>query len=186
MTFYAVEQFPPLVLLWNNWRNIAAECNILDRTSAIDVRHVRNREDVLFLLDNKPGYIQGWDGIEKWLNYGIAINYQFPLGDAGIPKTVSLLKRIAGLKFASLSLFKGGAMLPIHTHDENEGLLTFHLGIDVPKYCCAVNVDGEMHYEANGNALVFDGTKPHYSFNASDKDRLILYCEFIPGGGLMH
>jgi hypothetical protein len=185
MSFYSSLQFPALLNLQKQWKMIAIECDALKRNNATDVSAIGDtREKVAaYLIKNKPQWISGWDGFDKWWNWGIALNYQFPLDDANIPKTVSLLKSIAGLKFASLSLFKGGCMLPQHVHAENERLLTFHLGLDVPQYCCAVNVDGNMLYEGNGQILVFDGTKPHYSFNASNKDRLILYGEFIADGG---
>lgn len=169
-------------LLKNNWQSIANECNAIDRNNIIDIDVANlSREDVAIALvrSQKPQWIKGWDGHNSWLNYGIAINYEYPLGNAGLPYTISLLKKISGIKFANLSLFKAGTFLPMHTHPEmtDEGLLTFHLGLDVPSGCY-LSVDGEMKKEENGKAIIFDGSKPHYAFNDSDKDRLILYCEF--------
>lgn len=178
-----VSQFEPLLFLQRNWLTIASECSTLPRNKIFPIPEYVNREDVAIALvkSGNPAWIKGWDGVDNWLNWGIAINYQFPLGDAGVPKTSALLRQVYGIKFANLSLFKGGVMLPLHTHPEmqREVLLTFHLGLDIPSECY-LNVDGETVQEQNGRALVFDGSKPHYSFNASPNDRLILYCEFSP------
>jgi len=177
-----VSRFEQLLFLQRNWNTIASECSVIPRIESFSVKEGMSREDVaLHLIGSKPQWIRGWDGIDKWLNWGIAINYQYPLGDAGLPKTASLLKQVSGLKFANLSLFRSGAMLPVHTHTEmtGEGLLTFHLGLDVPSDCF-LNVNGEFTQEKNGKAIIFDGALPHYAFNASKHDRLILYCEFSP------
>ena len=168
--------------LKDNWQSIATECNAIDRNNIMDIDVTSlSREDVAHALvkSQKPQWIRGWDGHNGWLNYGIAINYNYPLGDAGLPYTTSLLKKISGIKFANLSLFKAGTFLPMHAHPEMlaEGLLTFHLGLDVP-LGCYLSVDGEFEREENGKAIIFDGSKSHYAFNDSDKDRLILYCEF--------
>lgn len=175
-----VTLFESLLFLQRNWFTIASECNALPRSNAFPIDNGMTRERVAeYLIADIPQWVSGWDGYEKWWNWGISLNYQYPLGDAGVPKTVSLLKQIRGIRFANLSLLKANAILPMHTHPENIGLLTFHLGLDVPEECY-IHSHGEMAMEENGKSIIFDGTFPHYSFNASQKDRLILYCEFSP------
>lgn len=173
-----VSEFEPLLFLQRNWPTIAAESKMLCSAKRFYVSGEMSREDVAHkLITEGPQWVCGWDGHDKWRNWGIAINYQYLLGDAGLPKTSALLKQVSGIRFANLSLFNGGCMLPVHAHPENKGLLTFHLGLDVPEECY-LNVNGENIQEENGKTIVFDGMLPHYSFNASSKDRLILYCEF--------
>ncbi len=184
MTTIDIHKFAPLLPLRNNWRIIAEECCALDRENSIDVSAFKSREQVAEKLkEHGPSWIRGWDGYNGWLNWGIILNYQFPLGDAGLPKTSEFLRSIPGLKFAGISLLKGGTLLREHMHPEmkSESLLTFHLGLEVPPECY-LNVNGNFEAEKAGRVLIFDGSLPHYAFNASDKDRLILYCEFSPKG----
>jgi aspartyl/asparaginyl beta-hydroxylase (cupin superfamily) len=177
-------QFAPLLTLQNNWRAISAECAALDRRNILDIdREGKSHEEVAraIIENGQPKWVEAWgEQKEKWLNWGFGIHDQYPLGDAGAPRTVDLLRHIRGLKVAALSLFKPGLLLPVHTHPElaDEGLLTFHLGLEVPRDYCYLNADGEFVREEEGRALVFDGSRPHYAFNASSVDRLILYCEF--------
>lgn len=178
-----ISQSEPLKFLQNNWQIIADECNALPREKPFIVTDGMTRQDVaMHLMINGPQWIKGWDGIGTWWNWGIALNYQYPLGDAGVPKTAALLKQVTGIKFASLSLFKGPTLLPTHIHPEmsDEELLTFHLGLDVPEYCFIGAEEYGFMIERNGKGIVFNGSLPHFSVNASSNDRLILYCEFSP------
>lgn len=167
--------------LHEHWREIAKECRLLPHLSSLDASEFSTREAVLKALNGKPQWIRGWDGHAGWYNWGIAINYQYPMGDAHLPFTVGLLKKIPRLKFASLSLFKPGTLLPVHEHPElaNEKLHTFHLGLDVPPNCY-LGIDDTIVQEENGLLITFDGSKPHFSTNESNRDRLILYGEFVP------
>jgi beta-hydroxylase len=181
-----VTQFKPLLMLRENWHLIGAECAALDRNDVLDFDRVgKSHEEVARALveNGQPRWVQAWgEEKDKWLNWGFVIHDQYPLGDAGAPKTVGLLRHIRGLKVGALSLFKPGLMLPVHSHPElaAEGLLTFHLGLEVPLDHCYLNADGEFVREEDGRVLAFDGSRPHYAFNASPADRLILYCEFSP------
>ena len=92
-----------------------------------------------------------------------------------------LLQQLVGLKVAALSLFRPHVVLPVHSHPElaEEGLLTFHLGLSCPPNCW-LGTDGRLIREIDGEAIVFNGARPHFSFNFSPQDRLILYLEFDP------
>jgi beta-hydroxylase len=180
-----VGQFKPLVKLQEHWSVIRTECVALKRSDILNIdREDKTHEEVArAIIAHGPGWVEGWgEAKAKWLNWVFVIHDHQILGDAGAPNTSALLKHIQGLKVAALSLFKPGLLLPIHAHPElaREGLLTFHLGLEVPPGACYLNVDGEFVPEEAGRALVFDGSRPHYAFNASDEDRLILYCEFSP------
>lgn len=162
------------------------ECAALDRTNIAKFdRAGKTHEDVARALvtEGKPSWIKGWgEADEKWLSWGLIMHDSCPLGEAGVPKTTALLQHIRGLKVAALSLFRPGLLLPVHSHPElaDEGLLTFHLGLEVAPDHCWLYADETFIREEAGKAIVFDGSKPHYAFNASDADRLILYCEFYP------
>jgi aspartyl/asparaginyl beta-hydroxylase (cupin superfamily) len=179
-------QFEPLMVLRENWRVIRDECAIIDRNNVHETDRVGKTHEMVareLVESGRPQWIRSWgEQMDKWLNWGFTIHDQFPLGDAGAPKTTGLLRHIRGLKVAALSLLKPGVVLPVHTHPElgQEGLLTFHLGLEVPLDLCYLSADGEFAREEDGKAVTFDGSRPHYAFNASHADRLILYCEFSP------
>src|SRR5215468_6799481 len=122
-------QFKPLAALQENWAMIREECAALDRNNILDLdREGKSHEMVAKALieSGRPQWIKAWgEQRDKWLNWGFAIYDQFALGDAGAPKTAALLRHIRGSKVLSLSLFKPGVLLPIHTHPElgEEGLL---------------------------------------------------------------
>jgi beta-hydroxylase len=173
------------MFLRENWIDIRDECAALDRADVLQFERGDKTHEMVAqaLIENgRAQWVQSWgEQKEKWLNWGVLMYDQFPLGDAGVPKTAGLLRKIRGFKVAALSLFKPGVLLPAHTHPElgREQLLTFHLGLVCPPNNY-LNADGEFAREEDGKAIAFDGSRPHFAFNASDSDRLILYCEFSP------
>jgi beta-hydroxylase len=184
--FFDPAQFKPLMVLHQNWRLIREECAALDRNDIASFERgaLSHAAITKKLVENgRMQWIKAWgEHKDRWLNYGFALYDQYPFGDAGAPKTVALLKHIRGLKVAALALFKPGVLLPIHRHPElkAENLLTFHLGLEMAPDHCYLNVEGKFAREEEGKAIVFDGGLPHYAFNASGAERLILYCEFSP------
>lgn len=158
-----------------NWQSIAGEVKSLPR-DFIDVSHLKTRVEAAAAVieSGKLQWVKGWDGYGDWLAWGVMLQGQF-LG--GAPITESFLKDIPGLNFAAFLNLKAGTVLKNHAHPENTGIMTYHLGLDVPEECY-LKTDGKFYFDKNGKGYVFDGTKPHYAFNASDKDRLILHCEF--------
>lgn len=179
-------QYEPLMFLHENLRAIKNECGSLDRDNISDIdRRNKTHEQVAreYMRCGRTQWLRSWgEHKDKWLNWGLIIHDEVVLGDAGAPITTNLLGNIKGIKVAALSLFKPGVLLSIHTHPELgvEGLLTFHLCLEAPTEGCYLNADGEFAREEEGVAIVFDGSRPHYAFNASDVDRLLLYCEFSP------
>jgi hypothetical protein len=176
--------FPPLLILQEHWRTIAAECAAIDRSHRLPIaRGDRSHQEVAeeLVSGGRPGWIEAWGPEPRlWWNYGFVHEDQLPFGDAGAPQTVALLQRLRGLRVAALSLFRPGANLPVHQHDElrADGILTFHLGLQMAADYSYLWVDGTFIREEEGKGFVFDGSRPHFAFNSSDRDRLILYLEF--------
>lgn len=172
-------RFKPLMVLLENWRVIRDECATLDRNDILDFERgdSSHMEVASKLVENgRAQWVKAWGTYrDSWLNWGFSIYDQYLLGDAGAAKTTGLLRHIRGLKVAALSLFRPGVLLTVHDHPElkAENLLTFHLGLEVPSEYCYLNADGEFVREEDGKAIVFDGSRPHYAFNASPADRLI-------------
>ena len=108
------------------------------------------------------------------------MNGEFP-GDTEerLPFTVALLKECPQLTVCAFSNMKGLSMIPPHSHPELGGnILTFHLGIDIPKPGGFLWVNGVFEAESEGKSLVFDGSLPHFAINVSDADRVVMYMEF--------
>ena len=185
------------------WQSIAREAAALPRDILPIERGTRTHAEVMaeMLAGGQPGWISSWgDAAKNWLVYPIMFGDELPLGDVGMPHTTALLRGIGGVKVAALSLFKPHTLLPVHSHPELavEGLQTYHLGLDVPDHCYlwtdgslslhrsattiaeGTSADGRFWLEGNGIGLTWDGSQPHYAFNASDHDRVILYLEYRP------
>ena len=146
--------------LQSNWTIIRDECLRLDRTNVLDSnREGKSHEAVMLeLLQSGPKWIPGWFDPGRWFNYGFCFRDQYLLGDAGCPRTVAFLKEIKGLKVAALSWFRPHLVLPVHNHPElaAEGLLTYHLGLDVPPNCF-LGTENQLIQEADWKAFVFNG-----------------------------
>lgn len=178
--------YPQFDILQVQWRAIAAEALALPRTvlriNRAGKTHAQVAEEIIGV--GIPAWVESWGPHRaNWLIWGLALNDTYPLGAAGAPATVSLLRQIKGIKVAAFSLFKPGVILTAHDHPEmaQEGLLTYHLGLSVPSQCCQIWSLGTFYEEHNGRGFVFPGGHRHYAFNASaDKERIILYVEFDP------
>lgn len=164
-------------LLGKNWKAIADEGIGLPIDEPIDVSGFSDRTELVRAVTN-PSWIKNWDGYRGWLNYGIIVDGK-DIAARILPNTTNILCAIPSIKFACLSILKAGQIIPLHAHEEmrSASLLTYHLGLDVPNECY-INVAGEFITHQNGKEIIFDGSLPHYSFNASTQDRMILHCEF--------
>ncbi|MER0538618.1 aspartyl/asparaginyl beta-hydroxylase domain-containing protein, partial [Pseudomonas aeruginosa] len=70
-----------------------------------------------------------------------------------------------------------GSKLVRH-RDPYAGSLRFHLGLFTPNDpACFIEVDGERYHWRDGEAVVFDETFIHYAENATEHNRIILFCD---------
>jgi aspartyl/asparaginyl beta-hydroxylase (cupin superfamily) len=181
---FALSRFPALERLSSAWTIIRDESVTLDRDNVLPIsRAGRTHAEMLDELKafGTPGWVQAWGPLKHlWLNYGLLFEDRFPLGDVGVPQTIGLLGHLRGVHVAAFSLFRPGAYLPVHVHPELEeaGLYTYHLGLEAPPDYAYLFTQGTFVREETGRGFVFDGSKPHFAFNFSDRDRLILYLEF--------
>ena len=162
-----------------NWETIAAEAAVLDHGRRLEIsRDAKTHEEVAaeIIAAGRAGWVQAWR--PGWWNWGICVNDQFPV-DCEMPQTVALLREAGGIKAAALSLFEPGCTLPVHQHFELEGrYLTYHLGLCCPKDGAGLVIGNALHRERDGRWFIFDGSRTHYAFNCSDRERVILYVEF--------
>jgi beta-hydroxylase len=93
------------------------------------------------------------------------------------PKTVELLNSIPSVHGAMFAMLPPGGKLGAH-RDPFAGSLRYHLGLVTPNSDkCRILVDGVPCVWRDGEAFMFDETFIHHAENATDVNRIILFCD---------
>ena len=93
------------------------------------------------------------------------------------PKTVELLNSIPTVHGAMFAMLPPGGKLGAH-RDPFAGSLRYHLGLVTPNSDkCKILVDGVPCVWRDGEAFMFDETFIHSAENATDVNRIILFCD---------
>jgi len=93
------------------------------------------------------------------------------------PKTVELLNSIPSVHGAMFAMLPPGGKLGAH-RDPFAGSLRYHLGLVTPNSNqCRILVDGVECVWRDGEAFMFDETFIHSAENATDVNRIILFCD---------
>lgn len=96
---------------------------------------------------------------------------------ARCPATTALIDRIPALNSAFFSVLVPGAVIPRHK-GVTKGLLTCHLGLQVPAGDCRMTLDDRLEFGwQEGRALVFDDSYPHAVANATQGTRIVLLIQ---------
>ncbi|HLZ79367.1 MAG TPA: aspartyl/asparaginyl beta-hydroxylase domain-containing protein [Sphingomonas sp.] len=96
---------------------------------------------------------------------------------AHCPQTTAVLDQVPGLNSGFFSILKPGTHIPQH-RGVTKGLMTCHLGLQVPQGPLRMEVGGETLGWAEGEALLFDDTWPHEVWNDTDSVRIVLLVQF--------
>ena len=190
--FHDIADFPALQALAQHWPAMRADLDELSAPLMSVDRVGKPHSAVVAEVGSRVaagetfGWVKGWGGEgggsnPDWTQYGLLLGDQaIPFAKA--PRTLALLSGLRGLKVAAFARLAPGTLLPVHTHPEiaAEGLLQAHITLQAPppSASCLLNVAGELRQHAEGCAVVFDGSLPHWALNASSADRVILYLEF--------
>jgi ornithine lipid ester-linked acyl 2-hydroxylase len=96
------------------------------------------------------------------------------------PETTRLLKQVPGMKTAFFSILAPGKHLPPH-RGPYKGVLRYHLGLIIPQpeLSCGIRVDAETRHWKEGKSLIFDDTYMHEAWNDTDRDRVVLFMDFV-------
>lgn len=159
-------RFPSLAPLREHWREIRDEALALREAQRIKASD--KYDDAGF----NSFFRRGWKRFYlKW--YGPA----HPSAAEHCPRTTALLAAIPEVKAAMFAELPPGGILQKH-RDPYAGSLRYHLGLVTPDSPeCYLEVDGERYHWRDGEAVMFDETYIHYAENATDRDRLILFCD---------
>ncbi|MCR5865276.1 MAG: aspartyl/asparaginyl beta-hydroxylase domain-containing protein [Aquincola tertiaricarbonis] len=158
--------FPDLSPLAANWQLIREEALRLNDDGAI--RAAAGYNDVGF----NSFFRTGWKRFYlSW--YG----KEMPSALAHCPQTVALLRQIPSIKAAMFASLPPGAKLVRH-RDPYAGSLRYHLGLATPNDpACYIEVDGQRYHWRDGEAVMFDETYIHHAENATQQQRVILFCD---------
>lgn len=158
--------FPELAPLAANWHTIRDEAMRLAEGGGI--RAAAGYNDVGF----NSFFRTGWKRFYlSW--YG----KDMPSAQAQCPQTVALLKQIPSIKAAMFASLPPGATLVKH-RDPYAGSLRYHLGLVTPNDpACYIEVDGQRYHWRDGEAVMFDETYIHHAENATQQQRVILFCD---------
>ena len=96
---------------------------------------------------------------------------------ARCPETMAALEQVPGLNSGFFSILKPGTHIPQH-RGVTKGLITCHLGLQVPPGPLRMIVGGETVGWAEGETLVFDDTWPHAVWNDTGEVRIVLLVQF--------
>jgi beta-hydroxylase len=161
-----VAAFPELAPLAAQWRTIRAEALAL--REARRIRASERYDDVGF----NSFFRRGWKRFYlKWYDDA------HPSARELCPATTEILGSIPGVKAAMFAELPPGGQLRKH-RDPYAGSLRYHLGLATPgDDRCYIEVDGCRYSWRDGEAVVFDETFIHSAQNATQHDRIILFCD---------
>lgn len=164
--YHALETFPELTLLQDNWQAIRTEALALESEKRIVATD--GHEDAGF----NSFFRTGWKRFHlKW--YG----NELVSARKQCPYTCHLLDQIPSVKAAMFASLPPGARLVKH-RDPYAGSMRYHLGLVTPgDPDCSIFVDGEQYTWQDGEGVVFDETFIHYAENKTDQPRIVLFCD---------
>jgi beta-hydroxylase len=162
----SVDRFPELAKLRDNWEMIRDEAVQLFDEGFI--RAAAKNNDWGFYSFFKSGWKRFY---LKWYDDFL------PSARTLCPKTVELLNSIPSVHGAMFAMLPPGGKLGAH-RDPFAGSLRYHLGLVTPNSDkCRILVDGVECVWRDGEAFMFDETFIHTAENATDQNRIILFCD---------
>src|SRR5438034_41383 len=161
-----VDRFPELAKLRDNWETIREEAVRLFDEGFI--RAAAKNNDWGFYSFFKSGWKRFY---LKWYDDFL------PSARTLCPKTVEILNSIPIGHAAMFAMLPPGGRLGAH-RDPFAGSLRYHLGLVTPNSDkCRIFVDGVECVWRDGEAFMFDETFIHRAENATDVNRIILFCD---------
>ena len=161
-----VDKFPELARLGENWQTIRDEAVRLFDEGFI--RSAAKNNDWGFYSFFKSGWKRFY---LKWYDDFL------PSARTLCPQTVELLNSIPSVHGAMFAMLPPGGKLGAH-RDPFAGSLRYHLGLVTPNSDkCRILVDGVPCVWRDGEAFMFDETFIHSAENATDQNRIILFCD---------
>ena len=118
---------------------------------------------------------------DKWKMFFLkAGKIRFEKNCEQFPSTMKILDADPNIVSAYFSVIGPKKMLMPHEGPWC-GILRIHLGIDIPTggSGCTLVVNEQEYKWKEGHCVVFDDTYEHFAVNATDKDRVVLFLDYM-------
>jgi ornithine lipid ester-linked acyl 2-hydroxylase len=169
-TFFETEEFPWVQAIEANWPIIRKELDLL----------LQHKEAIPNLQDVSPEQSSVAQG-ESWKSFFLyGYGHKIEQNCARCPETARIVTNIPGLKMAMFSILAPRSHIPQH-RGPYKGLLRYHLGLIIPApfSSCRLRVADESRSWQEGRSFIFDDSYNHEAWNDSDRDRVILFVDFV-------
>lgn len=168
-TFIDNSEFPWTKELEEHWMEIRKELDeVLKYRDSIPNFQDISEDQKAITTDNK------W---KTFFLYGYG--FQSDQNVKMCPNTAALLQKIPGMKTAMFSMLDGGKHIPPH-RGPYKGVLRYHMGLIVPEPDkCKIRVGTDYAHWYEGKGMIFDDTHNHEVWNDSEKQRVVLFVDFI-------
>lgn len=157
--YYDNAIFPWLAEIEDNWQTIRDEVVALG-------------DDGFLPWPERHYYNFGWKifGLYGW---GVRFDKHCEM----CPKTAALIEKIPGLENAGFSRMSPHTHIKAHRNMAPEGVLRLHVPLIIPEGC-EFRVEDTKRTWKEGECFVFDDCLDHEAWNRSDKQRIVLLCDF--------
>ena len=166
--FFTKEEFQWIKKIERNYPLILNEYFSIKAAEGLsDINEISNEQDIVIERNS-------WNFFPLRL-YGVNINENI----SKAPKTYETLQCIPNVTTAFFSVLKPHKLIKPH-RGAYKGYLRMHLGVNIPdENACGIRFDDYTYHWKNGEAVIFDDTFVHDAWNNADKERVILYVDFI-------
>ncbi|MGH9104024.1 MAG: aspartyl/asparaginyl beta-hydroxylase domain-containing protein [Acidimicrobiales bacterium] len=169
-TFFESSAFPWAASLEQGWKEMRRELDaVLEHRDELP-----NFQDI----STDQASLSNDDQWKTFFLYGYG--FRSDANCARCPTTARLLAGIPGMTTGFFSILGPGKRLPEH-RGPYKGVLRYHLGLLVPEpaEASAIRVGGDVGHWEEGKSLIFDDTYPHEAWNGTDRDRVVLFVDFL-------
>jgi beta-hydroxylase len=187
--FFTVDKYPKMKILENNWKIIKNEIPYFDINTITFERQqdewLNDKADVLLIkLKNNDNWIKSWTDNNMWFNFPLMYQNQ-PIGKAEeiCPKTIKLLKKLKNIQVAGYSLLVPYGEIDFHTDSTGPSFNSMAFNMKLTGGHCDLTVKSNnkmyTHIHQVGKPVIFNSELKHQAINHSDKNRIILYIDFM-------
>lgn len=163
------EDFPWVNEVEKNYEAILKEYKtVSEQTVLPDIREISEEQDSVIEKNF-------WTFFPLYA-YGIPIKENL----LRCPETVNILDLIPNKTTVFFSVIKPNTFIKPH-RGAYKGYLRYHLGIDIPSPTdkCGIKILDKIYNWENGKSIIFDDTYIHEAWNYSERERVVLYVDFI-------
>jgi ornithine lipid ester-linked acyl 2-hydroxylase len=169
-TFFALERFPWVAHIEENWTTIREELlGVLEDREALPNFQDISKDQIEITDDDR------WKTLFLY-GYGFTAK----LGVEMCPRTAALMREIPGMTTAMFSILSPRKHILDH-RGPYKGVLRYHLGLIVPreKEACRIRVGEDIRHWEEGKSLIFDDTFNHEVWNDTDETRVVLFVDVL-------